>query len=529
MPACVTPRAPATPDEWTTSISSSSPKAAHQALGARPWPRPRRGPCRSRPCGARCPRARPGWRAACRPATIASPMASACESRKRVRASPASSAASAAIMFSWAFLPKPGTSSSRPSSTAWRRSSKRGHAEVLVQRTHSLRPEPGMRVISTRPAGTWPGACRPPGSSRPRAARRSSRRSSRPPRPAPRTRPARASSSTELPGLPDRLRRVPIGHDPVDHGAIELVAGWRARRSALGDLGVPHGCRGTPGLGYASVPGAWLILPTYEEAENIEPIVGRLSSSWPPPAGSTGSWSWTTTRPTAPARSPTAWRPSPRVQVLHRPGKGGLGPAYLAGFEVALDSRGRLVLEMDADFSHDPADLPRLIAASDGADLVLGSRYVPGGGDRLGPRCGTSSAAAARSTPTDPRRAGERPDGRLQVLPPRVLELLDLDRVQANGYGFQIEVTYRGVAGRVQHRGGSDRVPSAPPGPLKMTPEIALEAIWKVPSLLLQVVSGGWGGARRVRTEGRHYTLYSDFQSPGVRTKEWAWQDQSSR
>ncbi len=92
--------------------------------------------------------------------------------------------------------------------------------------------------------------------------------------------------------------------------------------------------------------------------------------------------------------------------MLHRPGKGGLGPAYLAGFARALEGGAELVLEMDADFSHDPADLPRLIAASDRADLALGSRYVKGGGvDGLGPAAAGREPRGVRVRAARARRA----------------------------------------------------------------------------------------------------------------------------
>src|SRR4051794_3255341 len=129
------------------------------------------------------------------------------------------------------------------------------------------------------------------------------------------------------------------------------------------------------------MPAAWLVLPTYNEAENLERIVRaalpELAQAAPDhhilivddgsPDG-TGDIA---------DRLATELEP---VEVLHRTAKEGLGRAYLAGFERALRSGAELVLEMDADFSHDPKDLPRLIEASSDADLVLGSRYVPGGG-----------------------------------------------------------------------------------------------------------------------------------------------------
>ena len=135
-----------------------------------------------------------------------------------------------------------------------------------------------------------------------------------------------------------------------------------------------------------------------------------------------------------------------QVRVLHRPQKQGLGRAYLAGFEVALAEGAELVLEMDADFSHDPADLPRLIAAAGAADLVLGSRYVPGGGvedwgivRRALSRGGSSYARLLLGVPVRDLTGG------FKCFHRRVLETIDLDGVHADGYGFQIELTYRAV------------------------------------------------------------------------------------
>ena len=131
--------------------------------------------------------------------------------------------------------------------------------------------------------------------------------------------------------------------------------------------------------------------------------------------------------------------------MLHRERKEGLGPAYLAGFRRALDEGAELVLEMDCDFSHDPADVPRLIAAAeDGADLALGSRYVPGG--RIG-NWGLIRRAISRGgslyTAAWLRMGVEDPTGGFKCFRRAVLEALDLDAVTAKGYAFQIELTYR--------------------------------------------------------------------------------------
>src|ERR1700754_2816211 len=123
---------------------------------------------------------------------------------------------------------------------------------------------------------------------------------------------------------------------------------------------------------------AWLVLPTYNEAANIEPFVAAARSNLPADARilivDDGSPDGTGER-----ADPLAER-HPDVSVLHRREKEGLGPAYIAGFRRAIAGGAGLVLEMDSDFSHDPAYLPRLLEASERADLVIGSRYVEGGG-----------------------------------------------------------------------------------------------------------------------------------------------------
>ncbi len=233
------------------------------------------------------------------------------------------------------------------------------------------------------------------------------------------------------------------------------------------------------------MPGAWLILPTYNEAENIEPIVaaaleqlaltGREHTILIVDDGSPDG--------TGRLADGLAER-HPEVRVLHRTQKQGLGRAYLAGFEVALAEGAELVLEMDSDFSHDPADLPRLIAAADSADLVLGSRYVPGGGvedwgalRRLVSRGGSWYARTLLGVPVRDLTGG------FKVFNRRVLEGIDLAGVHADGYGFQIELTYRAV----QAGFGVTEVPirfrERREGQSKMTARIALEAVWKVPAL----------------------------------------------
>jgi dolichol-phosphate mannosyltransferase len=136
-----------------------------------------------------------------------------------------------------------------------------------------------------------------------------------------------------------------------------------------------------------------------------------------------------------------------RMQVVHRPKKTGIGPAYVAGFATALERGADLIVQMDADFSHDPADLPRLVAAATEYDLVLGSRYVSGGGTvgwslarRLLSRLGGGYARVVLGVPIADLTGG------FKVWRRPVLARLNFDRVRADGYGFQIETTYRALA-----------------------------------------------------------------------------------
>jgi dolichol-phosphate mannosyltransferase len=170
--------------------------------------------------------------------------------------------------------------------------------------------------------------------------------------------------------------------------------------------------------------------------------------------------------------------------VLHRPQKQGLGRAYLAGFGVALAEGADLILEMDSDFSHDPADLPRLLAASEAADLVLGSRYVPGGGvtswgwlRRLLSRGGSAYARALLGVPVNDLTGG------FKCFHRRVLQAIDLENVHADGYGFQIELTYKAVRAGFTVKEVPVLFRERSVGSSKMTARIALEAVWKVPLL----------------------------------------------
>ena len=236
------------------------------------------------------------------------------------------------------------------------------------------------------------------------------------------------------------------------------------------------------------VPSAVLILPTYNEAENLERFV---AAALPRLAEAADARILVVDDDSPDGTGRIADRlaaEDPRVSVLHNGGKAGLAKAYLAGFRAALETDADLLLEMDADFSHDPADLPRLVRAAADADLVLGSRYVAGGGvtdwglgRRVLSRGGSLYARACLGVPVRDLTGG------FKCFRRGVLERLDLTGIRATGYGFQVEMTYRAL------RAGF-RVSEIPIvfrerqlGASKMTTAVALEALWQVPMLRLTV------------------------------------------
>ena len=179
------------------------------------------------------------------------------------------------------------------------------------------------------------------------------------------------------------------------------------------------------------------------------------------------------------------------VDVLHRPRKDGLGPAYLAGFRRALAAGAELIVEIDCDFSHDPADLPRLLAAAADADVVLGSRYVAGGGvenwgavRRFISAGGSLYARLVLGVPVRDLTGG------FKCFRRAVLEAIPLERVHSRGYAFQIELTYRARRQGFRVVEIPIRFVDRAVGGSKMSRAIVLEAIWKVPLLRLAALRG---------------------------------------
>jgi dolichol-phosphate mannosyltransferase len=173
------------------------------------------------------------------------------------------------------------------------------------------------------------------------------------------------------------------------------------------------------------------------------------------------------------------------VEVLHRTTRDGLGPAYLAGFAHALEGGAGFVFEMDADLSHDPTDLARLLAvAREDADLVLGSRYVPGGAVQ---DWGLVRRLVSRGGSWYARRVlgiGVRDlTGGFKCFRREVLEAIDLPTVRSHGYAFQVELTYRTVRQGFRVREEPIRFRDRLHGQSKMSARIAVEAMWLVPQL----------------------------------------------
>jgi dolichol-phosphate mannosyltransferase len=236
---------------------------------------------------------------------------------------------------------------------------------------------------------------------------------------------------------------------------------------------------------------AVVCVPTYNEAENLEPLVRALAGVLDTTVdrvlvvddGSPDGTGAVADR----LAEELAW-----VEVLHRKCKEGIGRAYQAAFPRALATSARYVLEMDCDFSHDPADVPRLVAACEGgADLALGSRYVAGGGTanwsllrRAISRGGSLYARIILGVGVNDLTGG------FKCFRRELLEAIDLGAVHANGYAFQIEMTYRALRQGFRVVEVPIRFVDRVVGGSKMSRGIVLEAIWKVPALRVQALRG---------------------------------------
>lgn len=232
------------------------------------------------------------------------------------------------------------------------------------------------------------------------------------------------------------------------------------------------------------MPRAVVCLPTYDERENVGPLVRALGAVLDTTRDRVLVIDDDSPDGTGAIADELA-RELPWVEVLHRPVKEGLGPAYIAGFRAALAQGAELVLEVDCDFSHDPKDVPRLIDACErGADLALGSRYVEGGGTVNWGLVRRTVSAGGSLYARMLLGVGVRDlTGGFKCFRRRVLETIDLDAVAARGYAFQIETTYRTL------RAGFTVIElpivfvDREVGGSKMSRSIVLEAVWRVPLL----------------------------------------------
>jgi len=235
------------------------------------------------------------------------------------------------------------------------------------------------------------------------------------------------------------------------------------------------------------VPKAVICLPTYNERENLEPMLRAL--------GNKGVRVLVIDDNSPDGTGPLADQLATEldyVDVLHRERKEGLGPAYLAGFRRALSDGAELVLEMDCDFSHDPNDVPRLLAAVEsGADLALGSRYAPCGGVRnWGLLRRVISAGGSLYARVLLGVKVRDLTGGFKCYRRAVLEAIDLDAVESKGYAFQIETTYRVLRAGFKVVEVPITFADREVGGSKMSKAIVAEAIWKVPGLRLAALFG---------------------------------------
>jgi dolichol-phosphate mannosyltransferase len=246
----------------------------------------------------------------------------------------------------------------------------------------------------------------------------------------------------------------------------------------------------------------WVVMPTYNEAANIEGIVRATTAELAKVVE--GGHRILVVDDNSPdgtgAIADSLAGEIGELEVLHRPGKAGLGQAYKSGFSHALDRGAELVIEMDADFSHDPRYLGALLRAAEEADMVLGSRYVAGGGvrdwgwlRRMVSRGGGVYARAILGVGVRDLTGG------FKCIRRSVLEAIELSSVRAEGYVFQIEVTYRALLAGFRVKEVPIVFQDRTAGVSKMSARIALEAMWAVPQLRRTAPAAVAAGAARQR------------------------------
>lgn len=242
---------------------------------------------------------------------------------------------------------------------------------------------------------------------------------------------------------------------------------------------------------HPAVPTLWVILPTFNEAPNVAAMLRAIGEVLAP-------WGEDVVLLVVDDNSPdgtaeiaeAAGEGDPRIRVLRRPERSGIGPAYLAGFRAALQGGARRIVEMDCDFSHPPAALPALIATAEEGDLAIGSRYVPGGSvERWGltrravSRIGCAYARTVLGVSVRDLTSG------FKCFRREVLEALPLSEVSSRGYAFQIEVTYRALCEGFSVVELPITFVERSAGRSKMGPAIVWEAIRLVPALRRRVGS----------------------------------------
>jgi dolichol-phosphate mannosyltransferase len=235
-----------------------------------------------------------------------------------------------------------------------------------------------------------------------------------------------------------------------------------------------------------------VIIPTYNERENLDPIVARVRSSVP------GADVLVVDDNSPDGTGELADKLSTgdqQISVLHRPGKGGLGAAYIAGFGWALERGYAAMIEMDADGSHQPEDLPRLLRALEGADLVIGSRWIPGGTVRNWPK---SREALSRGANTYARLMLRVPirdtTAGFRAYRAETLRAIALDTVRSQGYCFQIDLTLRAVNAGLTVLEVPITFIDRTRGASKMSRAVMAEAFWRVAQ---------WGVTDRLRGRRR--------------------------